>query len=143
MANALTDEALMPTAQSYDQLSRTFASSTFSLDSLDNNITALQDLSDKLLHAGDVIVAARKDAAAIGNSHFDAINKAVDKMRELLDQASELYESNEEVIKGVQSFLGAGSDILGALLGGSGSGSGTANAAAPASQAGASLPQAA
>ena len=65
-------------------------------------------------------------------------------MRELLDQASELYESNEEVIKGVQSFLGAGSDILGMLTGGSSSGSGgIADAAASASQAGASLPAAA
>ena len=144
ITNTLTDNALMPMAQSYDQLSKTFASSTFSLDSLGNNVNALQDLSDKLVQAGDVLVTARKDAAALGNSHFDAINKAVDKMRELLDHASELYESNEEVIKGVQSFLGAGSDILGMLTGGSGSGSGgIADAAAAASQAGASLPAAA
>jgi hypothetical protein len=152
ITNTLTDNALMPMAQSYDQLSKTLASSTFSLDSLGSNVNALQDLSDKLVQAGDVLVTARKDASALGASHFDAINQAVAKMRELLDKASELYESNEQLVKGVQSFLGAGSDILGALLGGSDSGPAATTNATPnattggsttASQTGASLPAAA
>ena len=143
ITHALSDDALVPLAQSYDQLTQTFASSSFSLESLGSNVGALQDLSNKLVAAGDVIVTARRDAAGVGTSHFDAINKAVDQMRELLDKASDLYESNEEAIKGVQAILGAGSDFLSTLLGGSDAAAGADAGAAATSQDAASLPAAA